>query len=595
MIGKIPELKCKINDVECFSLIDTGSQISSLSHDFFLQHFSDCKLNDLSDILNIQSAGGDSLPYIGYFDCEIDIPLSDKDSFKINVPILVVPSTPYNLKVPLLIGTNVLNWLSKYSVKPEIDCLLSAIQIIELTESHLNKSKGIFGFVTAKQNLEIKPYSGIVNMGSAIIDVPICNQIALIQDCDDSLPIVPCLVDVEFGLNDIPFEIFNSSDTTLRISKGDCVANIFQVSLQNSKDAESSKFLDAFDLSHLSDEDEKIVKSVLVKNRDVFALNVQEMGSTKVIEHRIDLYDDTPFREKLRPIPPGLYDELRDYLNELVSAGIIRKSKSLYASNIVCVRKTDGSMRVCQDFRKLNLLTIPDSYTIPRVETIIDSLKGAKYFATLDLFSGYYQVAVHEDHIERTAFVTPCGLYECPKMPMGARNSQATFQRLMDYSLDGLILSCCAVYLDDIIVYGKSKEELLQNLQKVFDRLRQNNLRLKPKKCKILHTEISFLGFTVSAEGVKCNDKHIEDVVNWAVPRNVHELQIFLGLANFLRKFVSGFAQIAAPLTKLLRGHTNGKKRGKSRSNRVKSSDSEPAPWEWGVEQQNSFDSLKAL
>ena len=207
----------------------------------------------------------------------------------------------------------------------------------------------------------------------------------------------------------------------------------------------------------MSDIDTGELKSFLVQNRDVFALNVGEMGCTDRIEHRIDLYDDTPFREKLRPVPPGLYQELKDHLAELVSAGIIRESKSPFASNTVLVRKSDNTLRLCGDLRKLNSVTIPDSYTIPRMEMLMDSLRGAKYFASLDLLSGYHQVKVFEDHIERTAFLTPCGLYESVRMPIGCRNSQSTFQRLMDHTLDGLIMSKCCVYLDDIIVFAKTK------------------------------------------------------------------------------------------------------------------------------------------
>ena len=592
LIGNPAEIICKIDDIEVKSLIDTGSQITSVSRSFYDSHFSDIDLRDIKNILKVESAGGNDLPYDGYFECNISLPISESQNFNISVPVLVVPDTRYNKSVPLLVGTNILNYLSQFPEQPASHCLRTAVKALKLENRHLSKTQGIYAKLVATNDIEIKPFSGAVNFGKSTIVIPTCQQIALVQEVNESLPLVPGLVKISQGSNSIPFEIFNNTESSIHIAKGEHIGNLHRVSVEIQNSTESLEFLEAFDLSNVSEEEQPRLKSFLVENRDVFALNMQEMGCTDIVVHHIDLYDDTPFREKIRPVPPGLYSELKDYIAELLSAGVIKASKSPYCSNIVIARKKDNTIRLCSDMRRLNALTIPDSYSIPRVETLIDSLKGAKFFASLDLISGYHQVRMAEEDIEKTAFATPFGLFENDKMAMGLRNAQATFQRGMDRTLEGYIFKICAVYLDDIIVYGKTKEELYSNLQKVFDRLKQAGWRLKPKKCTFFRSEIPLLGFTVSADGVRCSDRHIQDVLDWAEPKDVHQLQMFLGLANFLRKFVPHFAEITSPLTKLLKGHTN-KKKVKFKGKKCKIGDSEPAPWVFGEEQRAAFNALK--
>ena len=205
----------------------------------------------------------------------------------------------------------------------------------------------------------------------------------------------------------------------------------------------------------------------------MFSLNSAEMGCTDVITHKIDLIDPTPFKQKYRLRPPGSYDEVRNHLAELLSSGVITESSSSFSSNMVLVRKRDGALRLYVDYRRLNLNTKKDAYSIPKIDTLIDSLLGAKYFASLDLFSGYHQVALEEAHKEYTAFTAgPLGFYEYIRMPFGLCNAPSTFQRLMERVLDGLNMKICAVYLDDVMVYASLKEELYGRLKQVFDRFR---------------------------------------------------------------------------------------------------------------------------
>lgn len=218
--------------------------------------------------------------------------------------------------------------------------------------------------------------------------------------------------------------------------------------------------------------------------------------------------------------------------------------------------KKDGSICFCVDYRKVNKVTRKDSYPLPRVDDLLDLLAGAQWFSTLDLASGYWQVEVHPQHREKTAFTTGQGLYEFRVMPFGLCNAPSTFQRLMELVLAGLRWDICLAYLDDIVVFGHTFEEHLQRLRIVLSRLRDPNLKLNPKKCQFFQQSVSFLGHVISRHGVSTDPTKIESIEKWPTPINVQELQSFLGLASYYRRFVKGFAEIAAPLHRLLQKGT---------------------------------------
>ena len=594
LIGETAEIWCKIDNIDTLALIDTGSQITSLAFSHFNKYFSDVSLIDIGQLLKVESVSGQSLPYHGYFECSLSVPITESQSFEINVPVLVVPDTRYNQSVPLLLGTNVLNKMMNFPAKPANRFLKTAVQALALGDRHLTKSCGVYGNVVAAEDITLQPYSGVISTGKAHITVPVFQQIALVQERSDSISVVPSLVNIKQGGNSVPVEVFNESDSVVVIAKGEQIANLHQVSIEvGKKELDNEEFLNSFDYLHLNEEQTAKLKQFLLENRDVFAMNVHEMGCTSLVEHRIELEDPTPFKDKTRPIAPGMYDELRSHIAELLSAGVIEESSSPFSSNIVLVRKKDQTLRMCIDYRRLNSRSKRDSYNIPRMEALIDSLKGAKYFATLDLISGYHQVRVAEDHKERTAFSTPCGFYQMIKMPFGLHGAPSTFQRLMEKALDGLVMKVCAVYLDDIVVYSDTEEGLYHNLALVFDRLRACNLRLKPKKCCFFQPSVEYLGHSVSADGVRCSNKHIEDVSTWPEPQDIKQLQTFLGFANFHRRFVPGFSHLADPLNKLFKGHTN-KRKFHGKTNAKSKSNADATPWTWGEDQQQAFQDIKS-
>ncbi|MGL5708406.1 MAG: reverse transcriptase family protein, partial [Aeromonas sp.] len=218
------------------------------------------------------------------------------------------------------------------------------------------------------------------------------------------------------------------------------------------------------------------------------------------------------------------------------------------------MKKKNGEMRLCIDFRELNRITIKDKYPLPRIDDILDSLAGAKVFSTLDATSGYFQIAINENDRPKTAFAWRGGLYEFNRMPFGLCNAPATFQRAMDKMFKNENGIFVIPYLDDIIVYSKSIEDHKKHLSLVFKKIKMAGLSLNRAKCKLFKTEISILGNRVSEGLIIADPEKLEAINKYLEPKTIKELRSFLGLANFCREFVKEFALLAEPLFKLLKG-----------------------------------------
>jgi hypothetical protein len=243
---------------------------------------------------------------------------------------------------------------------------------------------------------------------------------------------------------------------------------------------------------------------------------------------------------------------LEDEVKKLQDRGLIERSSSPWSSQVVMVQKKDGSWRMCVDYRKLNEKTVKDVYPLTRIDENLDTLEGAEWYTSLDLDMAYHQVPMMDEDKEKTAFATPRGgLYQFTTMPFGLCNAASTFERIIERTLAGLQWQIAVLYLDDIVVFGKSFEDHLCNLRKVFDRLFEAGLKLKPKKCQFLQEEISFLGHIVSKFGIKTDPAKVAAVKEMKRPETVTQVKSFLGLASYYRKFVKDFSKIAKPLFNL--------------------------------------------
>ncbi|XP_075451032.1 uncharacterized protein LOC142492246 [Ascaphus truei] len=308
-----------------------------------------------------------------------------------------------------------------------------------------------------------------------------------------------------------------------------------------------------FGESTLSTEWKKRLTTQLMQRRHVFSTSEMDVGCSRSAQHTIRMSDATPFRERSRRLAPRDVDDVRNAIQDMETAGIVTESRGPYASPIVVVRKKNGSVRLCIDYRTLNNRTIPDQYNLPRIEEILNALNGSHWFSVLDLRSGYYQVPMTAEDQEKTAFVCPLGFYQFTRMPQGICGAPATFQRLMEKTIGDMIPRECLVYLDDIIVFGRTLEEHEERLFKVIDRLGNEGLKLSLDKCRFCHTSVTYVGHIVSAKGIATDPAKVEAVVNWPRPENVTELRSFLGFCGYYRRFVEGYSSKAKPLNNLLK------------------------------------------
>ncbi|XP_075972453.1 uncharacterized protein LOC142974176 [Anticarsia gemmatalis] len=295
------------------------------------------------------------------------------------------------------------------------------------------------------------------------------------------------------------------------------------------------------------------LQKLLSKYSDCFSQGLHDLGFTKITEMVIELEDSHPV--VYRPYRMSYTERLlvRNMVQEMLDNDIIRESSSPYASPIVLVQKKTGEKRLCVDYRALNRKTKKDHYPLPRVEDQLDQLSGNTLFTSLDLASGYYQIPISEKSRPLTAFVTPDGQYEYNRMPFGLVNAPSVFQRTINKILSEVKIKYAIVYMDDILIPAKNVNEGLQRLEEVLQILRQGGLTLKLSKCNFFQNQIDFLGFEVSAKGIRPGTRKTDAVAKFPTPSNQHEVRQFLGLSGFFRRFIKGYALITSPLTDLLR------------------------------------------
>ena len=253
-------------------------------------------------------------------------------------------------------------------------------------------------------------------------------------------------------------------------------------------------------IKDLTSEDEKTkVYNLLCENTDIFSQGPNDLGRTKLVKHKINTGNAKPIKQPPRRLPYSKRTAANQAITDMENQGIIEPSTSPWASPIVLVEKKDGSLRFCVDYRKLNNITVKDSYPLPRIDDTLDALGGSQWFSTLDLKSGYWQVEMDSNDKEKTAFGVAGGLWQFRVMPFGLCNAPATFERLMDHVLVGLPWTICMVYLDDIIVHGRTFDQELVNLTQVFSCIRNAGLKLAPSKCSLFRQKVKYILDILSA------------------------------------------------------------------------------------------------
>ena len=308
-----------------------------------------------------------------------------------------------------------------------------------------------------------------------------------------------------------------------------------------------------FKNSDINEEQQERIRTLLKEYQDLFATNPKNPGQTIITKHNIDVQGITPIKQKMYRTNPIEDEVINREVNQMLENGIIRKSKSPWASPVVLIPKPDGSIRFCIDYRKLNAKTKKDVYPLPNITDTIESVRGKKYFTSIDLAAGYWQVEVEEDDKEKTAFICKQGLFEFNIMPFGLSNAPSTFQRMMDEVIRECDVEMIRDYIDDILVASETFEEHIEDLRKLFEVLRKKHLKMKLSKCGFCENSIIYLGHKISKDGIEMNNVKVEAIQRLTPPKDIPTLRSFLGMTSYYRRFIKDYAKIADPLTQLLR------------------------------------------
>ena len=525
--------------------------------------------------------------------------------FKTEALLLVLPTTEYQKRVPVTIGTSLTDMAVDsldHSDTTNLPTSWKTVCYATKTRRQIQAQQVQKPTVKTTKPITLPPFSTTVVHGHTklkghglklnLIAEPFKNS-----QLPSNIQCTPTYCTLEPGSNQVTVGLRNISARKITVPSKTILCQIQLANIippmNTSTDQTPSKeeqeddpcipnHLDLGELSTWTKEQQYAAKKLLCDYADTFSKNDLDLGKCNILKHNIQLTDQQPFKERYRRIPPHLFEEVKQHLQEMVEVGAIRKSFSPWASAVVLVRKKDGGLRLCIDLRKLNNRTIKDGYSLPRIDDTLDCLHGAKWFSTLDLKSGYWQVELEEEAKPLTAFTMgPLGFWECERMPFGLTNAPATFQRLMESCLGELNLSWCIIYLDDIIVFSQMPEEHLVRLQAVFDKLKAAGLKLKPSKCELFKKQINYLGHVVGQEGVSTDPDKIKAVTEWPRPTTVTEVRSFLGFVSYYRRFIPNFSKVAKPLNTLLQnleGTSNQKKKFKVN---------------WGPNQQEAFEPCK--
>ncbi len=601
LIGKKAILKCHINGFAVPALLDTGAQVSIIDTNWKSKYLPEQALRPLSDIidggdLSVSAVNGDPLPFEGWLELTVNLPGNDDPSLAIQVPFLVG-------KMPLerpLLGFNVVEEL----IRGKKDTVRGLCAFAELLKMALDiKGDQAHAIVSFIQEQPYVNTGAVITVGPRDVVVPPsrvtyvmckvpldleCREPAvLFESSEESASVTQ--IEIGEGLMElegtdrpyvrIPLGNPTTCEITVRrhtpLGSIQAIASVIEAErqdLRSSGDIPVSQGEDSgcqeqenihkadslwhphVDVSHLEEEQQKLVKEMLYEESNVFVRGEDDIGCIPSLQMTINLTDDIPVQRAYASIPKPLYKEVKEYVQDLLARGWVVKSKSPYAAPVVCVRKKDGTLRLCIDYRLLNQKTVPDRHPLPRIQDLIDTLGGYRWFSILDQGKAYHQGFMAEGSRHLTAFTTPWGLYEWVRIPFGLANAPAAFQRSMEGMLDSLRDELCIPYLDDILCFGKTFSDHVQGLRRVLRVLKEHGVKLRPAKCEFFKREVRYVGRLVSEDGVRIDPKDIEAVISLKEkkPTTVGELRRLLGFLSYYRTYVQDFSRIAQPLYELL-------------------------------------------
>ena len=545
-------LKAKVNGKEAYALLDSGSQTSLCSEKYVRPK--DIRPSNQS----LLAANGTRITVSGETVLTLKV-----DGMIFKVPTLVTPQLD-----GLILG---LNWMNSQALvwrfgQGWLELCGRRVKV------HIRPDAGLCRRVVAAQDVLVPPLSEMEVEAYAVL--PNFNRT---DPCwatratmlDTGLVLAGSLLPQR--TTDLTLRVLNPTGQAIKLRKGvRCDAEAVEVLGEKEAVDETSTCAQVSQTAPVDEEavleplwdgiaddvpaavQEKL-KELLLKYKGAFSLSEYDLGYTDILQHEIYTGTEAPVRQALRRQPLLQLPIIDEQVDTMLEQGLIERSCSEWASNVVIVTKKDGTPRFCVDYRQLNNKTRKDAYPLPLISECLDTLGGASWFSTFDLRAGYHQVALHPRDRHKTAFVTRGGSFQFRVLPFGLCGSPASFSRLMGLVMAGLNFSICLIYLDDIIVFSKDLETHLQRLELVLERLVAVNLKLKPSKCHLLQKRVLFLGHIVSQEGIETDPRKIEAVRSWPTPTKLKEVRAFMGLCSYYRKFVPQFAHVGRPLHALTR------------------------------------------
>ena len=592
LVGERPLVNIQLNGEEVRGLWDTGAMISMVNKNFLQEKFPGVKVHSISEFIGddflLTAANKSEMCVEGVAILEFGISGSQKLFF---VPFLVTsdeisdPIIGYNTIEHLVLNfkdklnlpkslVNAITCLNPEKAETIVNLIQKGGEVLELTsEAKLDKTLVVYSGCCEKVRCRIKDLQ--FNGSNKLVVFSPLEELCV----EDELVVFDSTQLLKSRYKFVDIMVYNPTSQKIVMNKGTVMGQVSNAAaaytlpvLQKEASTnvmevgdEMKKIIEGARLENLTDEQREIVEKLLVEEGKIFSKQKNDIGHIPDFKLDIKLSDDVPVGEAYRKIPRNLYTEVKNHINDLIANGWIRQSYSPYSSPMVCVRKKDGGLRLCIDFRKLNKKTIPDMHPIPRIQDILDNLHGQSWFTTLDMSQAYHQGEMSENSRKFTAFSTPWSLYEWVRIPYGIMNAPAGFQRFINNCLKNLSDDVCCAYLDDILVFSKTVEEQVINVKKVLKCLREKGVKLNAGKCNFFKREIRYLGRLISENGYRPDPEDVKALERCKIPpTNIGKLRSLIGFLGYYRTYIKDFSRKLKPVYDLLQ-KTDGKKSSKGK------------------------------